>query len=150
MIVKQRAVFLLAGMVLGVSLTSAPASAADMDAMATKAPPYAVAPTAQGPVSCSSLWGFFVTDCQLLWSGVRLYGTVDLGGLYQTHGTPFDKNFPTGASYIAGCWWYGRDEPHRRMGSRSQRPEPVDYRCRDQRADRARRLGFRRPRRTGV
>lgn len=103
MIVKQRAVFLLAGMVLGVSLTSAPASAADMDAMATKAPPYAVAPTAQGPVSCSSLWGFFVTDCQLLWSGVRLYGTVDLGGLYQTHGTPFDKNFPTGASYIVGA-----------------------------------------------
>ena len=84
-----------------VSATSV--SAADMDAMATKAPPYAVAPAAQGPVSCSSLWGFFVTDCQLLWSGVRLYGTVDLGGLYQTHGTPFDKNFPTGASYIVGA-----------------------------------------------
>ncbi|HXL66543.1 MAG TPA: hypothetical protein VN938_15960 [Xanthobacteraceae bacterium] len=103
MIVKQRVVFLLAGMALGVSLTAAPAKAADMDAMATKAPPYAVAPAAEGPVPCSSLWGFFLTDCQLIWYGVRFYGTVDMGGLYQTHGTPFDPNFPTGASYIVGA-----------------------------------------------
>ena len=103
MIVKQRAIFLLAGMALGSFLISAPASAADMDAMATKAPPYAVAPAAVGPVPCGSLWGFFLTDCQLAWYGVRFYGTVDLGGLYQTHGTPFDPNFPTGASYIVGA-----------------------------------------------
>jgi predicted porin len=49
------------------------------------------------------LWGFFLTDCQLAWYGVRFYGTVDLGGLYQTHGTPLDRNFPTGASYIVGA-----------------------------------------------
>src|SRR5580704_4174641 len=103
MIVKQRAFFLLAGIALGVSLTAAPASAADMDAMATKAPPYAVAPTAAGPTSCTSVGGFFLTDCQLLWYGVRFYGTVDMGGLYQTHGTPLDANFPTGASYIVGA-----------------------------------------------
>ena len=103
MIVKQRAIFLLAGMALGSFLISAPASAADMDAMATKAPPYAVAPAAVGPVPCGSLWGFFLTDCQLAWYGVRFYGTVDLGGLYQTHGTPLDRNFPTGASYIVGA-----------------------------------------------
>jgi predicted porin len=103
MIVKQRAFFLLAGIALGVSLTAAPASAADMDAMATKAPPYAVAPAAAGPTSCTSVGGFFLTDCQLLWYGVRFYGTVDMGGLYQTHGTPLDANFPTGASYIVGA-----------------------------------------------
>ncbi len=79
------------------------ASAADMDAMATKAPPYAVAPVATGPASCNSFAGFFLTDCQLLWATVRLYGTVDVGGTYQTHGTPFDKNFPTGASYLLGA-----------------------------------------------
>jgi predicted porin len=90
-------------MALGSFLISAPASAADMDAMATKAPPYAVAPAAVGPVPCGSLWGFFLTDCQLAWYGVRFYGTVDLGGLYQTHGTPLDRNFPTGASYIVGA-----------------------------------------------
>ena len=103
MVFKQRAFFLLAGMALGVSLTSASASAADMDSMVTKAPPYAVAPAAVGPQTCNSLPGFFLTDCQLLWAGVRLYGTVDLGGTYQTHGTPFDKNFPTGASYLLGA-----------------------------------------------
>jgi predicted porin len=103
MIVKQRALFLLAGIALGASLMSAPASAADMDAMATKAPPYAVAPAAVGPASCNSFAGFWLTDCQLLWAGVRLYGTVDVGGTYQTHGTPFDRNFPTGASYLLGA-----------------------------------------------
>jgi predicted porin len=103
MIVKQRAFFLLAGMGLAVSLTSAPARAADMDAMATKAPPYAVAPVATGPAACNSFAGFWLTDCQLLWGTVRLYGTVDVGGTYQTHGTPFDKNFPTGASYLLGA-----------------------------------------------
>ena len=74
-----------------------------MDSMATKAPPYAVAPAAVGPQTCNSLPGFFLTDCQLLWAGVRLYGTVDLGGTYQTHGAPFDKNFPSGASYLLGA-----------------------------------------------
>jgi len=103
MIVKRRAVFLLAGMALGVSLTSAPAGAADMDSMVTKAPPYAVAPAATGPAPCNSVGGFFLTDCQLLWGTVRVYGTVDVGGTYQTHGTPFDRNFPTGASYLLGA-----------------------------------------------
>jgi predicted porin len=78
------------------------ALAADMDAMVTKAPPVVLA-AAAGPSSCTTLYGFFLTDCQLIWYGVRFYGTVDLGGLYQTHGTPFDKNFPTGASYIVGA-----------------------------------------------
>src|SRR5271155_2429317 len=55
------------------------------------------------PGPCDSLPAFFLTSCQLTAYGVRLYGTVDLGGLYQTHGTPFDKNFPTGASYIVGA-----------------------------------------------
>ena len=83
MIVKRRAFFLLAGMALGVSLTSAPAFAADMDAMVTKAPPYAVAPVAVGPQTCNSVGGFFLTDCQLLWGTVRLYGTLDMGGTYR-------------------------------------------------------------------
>ena len=34
---------------------------------------------------------------------VTFYGIVDLGGTYQTHGTPFDRNFPTGASYLLGA-----------------------------------------------
>jgi predicted porin len=67
------------------------ASAADM---AIKAPP----PLA--PTSCTSFWDFITTSCPLTWYGVTLYGTVDMGFGYQTHGTPFDPNFPTGASYF--------------------------------------------------
>jgi predicted porin len=53
--------------------------------------------------SCGSLYDFFVTACPLAWYGVTFYGTVDMGGTYQTHGAPFDKNFPTGASYLLGA-----------------------------------------------
>ena len=76
--------------------------AADMDAMVTKAP--MVAPAAITPPGfCGSAYDFFVGSCPLSWAGVTLYGTVDIGGTYQTHGTPFDKNFPTGASYLLGA-----------------------------------------------
>jgi predicted porin len=34
------------------------------------------------------------------WYGVRFYGTIDVGGGYQTHGAPWDKDFVTGASYF--------------------------------------------------
>ena len=77
--------------------------AADMDAMVTKAPMVAAAASPPGPPpppTCNSVPGFFLTDCQLLWAGVRFYGTIDVGGGYQTHGSPFDPNFPTGASYF--------------------------------------------------
>jgi len=69
--------------------------------MPTKAPPPPPAPPA--PVACGTIWDFFVTNCPLSWSGITIYGTVDMGVTYQTHGTPFDPNFPTGASYLLGA-----------------------------------------------
>jgi len=63
----------------------------------TKAP---VAAVATAPSSCSSVWGFFVTDCPLSWYGVRLYGTIDAGAGYRTHGAPLD---PT--SHKAAPWF---------------------------------------------
>jgi predicted porin len=75
------------------------ASAADMDSMVTKAPP----PAATAPASCGSLYDFFLTACPLSWYGVTFYGTVDMGGSYQTHGVPFDPNHPTGALYLLGA-----------------------------------------------
>jgi predicted porin len=104
MAVKRCMGLLLAGMGLGAScLTTAPAFAADMDTMVTKAPVVAPAAVLPPPTACGSIYDFFLTACQLTWYGVRFYGTVDVGGLYQTHGTPLDKNFPTGASYIVGA-----------------------------------------------
>jgi predicted porin len=71
-----------------------------MDTMVTKAPP---APAATAPVSCGSLYDFFVTACPLSWYGVTFYGTVDMGVTYATHGVPFDRNHPTGETYILGA-----------------------------------------------
>jgi predicted porin len=63
----------------------------------TKAPPAAL-PTSSN--ACTSVWSFFVTDCPLSWYGVRLYGTIDAGGGYQTHGAPLDPNYAQGSSYL--------------------------------------------------
>ena len=69
--------------------------------MATKAPNW-VAPASTGPATCGSAYDFFFTACPLTWSGVTFYGTVDMGVSHMTNGTPFDRNFPTGAGYILG------------------------------------------------
>jgi predicted porin len=71
--------------------------AADLDTMPTKAPVLKAAP---GPTTCTDIANFFLTDCQLSWYGVRFYGTIDIGGGYQTNGAPLDKFFVTGASYL--------------------------------------------------
>jgi predicted porin len=63
----------------------------------TKAPTAASSTTSS---ACTSVWGFFVTDCPLSWYGVRFYGTIDAGGSYQTHGAPFDPYFAQGSSYL--------------------------------------------------
>src|SRR5260370_39969885 len=65
--------------------------------MPTKAPP---APP--GPTTCTSIQDFFTTACQLSWYGVRFYGTVDVGGGYQTNGSRFAKFSGAGINYFLG------------------------------------------------
>jgi hypothetical protein len=73
------------------------AYAADLNTMSTKAP---VAKAPVGPTTCTSITDFFTTACQLSWYGVRLYGTIDMGGSYQTNGAPFEKLL--GINYFPG------------------------------------------------
>ncbi len=98
---KAKSCGLVAAFATAAALCGGAAYAADMDTMVTKAPPPPAAFTPPAP--CGSLNDFFLTACPLTWSGVTFYGTVDMGGTYQTHGTPFDRNFPTGASYLLGA-----------------------------------------------
>jgi hypothetical protein len=35
--------------------------------------------------TCTGLWDFIETDCQLTWYGITLYGVIDAGFTYQTH-----------------------------------------------------------------
>ena len=81
-------------MVLG---CSGAAYAADLGNMPTKAPP-----ALPGPTTCSSIEDFFTTACQLSWFGVRFYGTVDVGGGYQTNGSRFAKFTGAGINYFLG------------------------------------------------
>jgi predicted porin len=89
-----------AAMVL-VSTTYATNALAGDSPLVTKAPVVTNAPP-PAAVTCGSVYDFFFTACPLTWYGVSVYGTVDVGGTYQTHGTPFDPNHPVGASYLLG------------------------------------------------
>src|SRR6266404_4013092 len=60
----------------------------------------AVPAVATAPATCSSAYDFFATDCPLTWYGVTLYGTIDMGGTWQTHGTPFNDKSPPGVEYL--------------------------------------------------
>jgi predicted porin len=92
--VKHFAKILLAS-TAAITLGSA-AHAADLPVY-TKAPPIAPAPALVG---CTSAEQFFVTDCPLTYYGITVYGTIDVGGGYETHGAPFNGHIITGVSEL--------------------------------------------------
>src|ERR1700682_6236778 len=67
------------------------------DIVPMKAPPAAVA---SAPKPCTDGWSFIATDCQLTWQGITLYGTIDAGFGWQSHGAPGDPRSAVGASYL--------------------------------------------------
>src|SRR5215813_334361 len=44
--------------------------------------------------------GLIETNCQLTWYGITVYGTIDAGFGWQSHGAPFDPRSTAGASYL--------------------------------------------------
>jgi predicted porin len=70
------------------------AYAADLNTMPVKAFPIA------GPAVCSSIMDFFTTACQVAAYGVRFYGTIDVGGSYQTNGSTYEKLAGGGINYF--------------------------------------------------
>lgn len=84
--------------ILGLTgLAYATAAAAADDAMVTKAPPVAAA---SAPAACANVPDFFLSSCILSWYGITVYGTVDFGVGYESHGVPFNGQFPTGVEYL--------------------------------------------------
>lgn len=89
------------GILAAVILAAAGVSCGEQAWAADVAPPGAPAPTAAStPKSCTGAWDFIATDCQLTWYGITLYGTVDAGVGWQSHGAPFDRRSAVGASYL--------------------------------------------------
>jgi predicted porin len=40
------------------------------------------------------------STCPLTWNGITLYGTIDMGGGYETHGVPFNRDMHTGVEEL--------------------------------------------------
>ena len=66
------------------------------DAELTKAPP-AMTST---PRACTDSTDFLTTNCQLSWYGVTVFGIVDTGFGWQSHGVPFNQLSAVGGSYL--------------------------------------------------
>src|SRR3982074_1746939 len=70
------------------------------DDMATKAAPAMTAKVPSQPATCGSLEDFVVTSCPLTWNGITVYGTIDGGVTWRSHGAPFNGTSPPGVDYL--------------------------------------------------
>ncbi len=70
------------------------------DIMVTKAAPAVTTKAAPQPSTCSSLEDFVFTNCALTSSGITVYGTIDGGVAWQSHGTPFNGKAAVGLEYL--------------------------------------------------
>jgi len=80
-------------MMLGLAGAAWASAASADDTLVTKAPPPTAAPA---PAACSGIGEFFTTSCPLSWYGITVYGTVDTGVSWQSHGTPFSPSYGPG------------------------------------------------------
>jgi predicted porin len=77
--------------------TCSQVSAAD-DVIAGKAAPAAKAPSQ--PSTCTGLEDFVFTACPLTWNGITVYGTIDGGVTWRSHGAPFNGTSAVGVDYL--------------------------------------------------
>jgi predicted porin len=77
-----------------VAIFSSAARAADLPSTKpAPAPPPILA-------SCASPTDFITTNCPLTWYGITIYGNVDMGGGWQSHGTPFNRSIISGVEEL--------------------------------------------------
>jgi predicted porin len=95
-----------AAVMLGSAAFVVPGSAFAAD-LETKAPVTKAPAQAEDPQTCTSIMDFFATACQLAAYGVRLYGNVDVGYVYQTAGAPIDKISGSSLNYFIGKGSHG-------------------------------------------
>jgi predicted porin len=78
----------------GVALASG-AHAADLPTSKPAPPPPPI-----GPTSCVDPAQFVTTDCALSWYGITVYGTVDMGVGWESHGVPLNKSIISGVEEL--------------------------------------------------
>src|SRR5271156_4232872 len=60
-------------------------------------------PPASAPPCFASFVDYFLAsaeDCPLAWNGITLYGRIDVGAGYESHGVPFNGNYPNGVETL--------------------------------------------------
>jgi predicted porin len=65
--------------------------------------PTKAAPVASTPSCFASAASYFEAspeECPLTWSGITLYGTIDIGVAYHSHGVPFNAYYPNGVEEL--------------------------------------------------
>src|ERR1700722_16216603 len=67
------------------------------DIIPTKAQPATVE---SAPTLCTDAWNFIASKCQLAWQGITVFGTIDAGAGWQSHGAPLDPLSAVSASYL--------------------------------------------------
>ena len=82
-------------------ILAAAGASCEVEAWAADVPTGASAATAASAAKpCAGLWDIIDTSCQLTWQGITVYGAIDAGVGWQSHGAPLDLRGPPGASYI--------------------------------------------------
>jgi predicted porin len=81
-------------------ILAAAAASCGVEVWAADVGPTGASAAASAPKPCTGLWDFIDTSCQLTWRGITIYGTIDAGAGWQSHGAPLDSRAPPGASYI--------------------------------------------------
>lgn len=88
---------IVGAMSLALAVAAYPAASWAEDGGGTK-PSAPVTPPPQ--LACGSVHDFISTNCPLSWYGLTVYGTVDMGVTWQSHGTPRDTKSPAGNEYV--------------------------------------------------
>jgi predicted porin len=89
-----------AAMILGLAGAAYGTAASADDIMSTKAAPPVTTKAPLTPATCTSLEDFVVTACPLTWNGITVYGTIDGGVTWMSHGAPFNGTSAVGAAYL--------------------------------------------------
>jgi Gram-negative porin len=79
-----------------------PAAAYATDAWAGEVTAAAAVSAEASPPSptCVSLEDFVITNCPLTWNGVTVYGTIDAGVTWRSHGAPFNGTSAIAEDYL--------------------------------------------------
>src|SRR5258708_35869293 len=96
----MKKVGVFASIIFGLAGAAYATDASADDIMAAKAVPAATTKAPSQPATCTSPEDFVTTKCPLTWNGITLYGTIDGGVTWMSHGAPFNGASAVGADYI--------------------------------------------------